>query len=255
MNFICTPNLPERGVKLAVIDSKAKNFSDALASLGVSLIFTTPCQNVDSKISTHPDMQLCHLGLNRFIAFEDVADYYQQLLVDFIDDIYCDFFNKQLEILKYPNKQGNLLYPEDCKLNSVVTSEWVISHINNNIFDNMDLKAIKVRQGYAKCSTCVVSDYAIITADRSIEKNATTNGLDVCLVTNDTIMLDGYSNGFIGGCCGKISKYKIVFFGDINTHPDSKRIISFCEKYNVECISLGIGNLQDYGSLLPILED
>ena len=256
MNFILNPNLPEREVKLAVVGSVSEAIINSLTNMSIFIISAPSCQRIDYKICTHPDMQLCHLGDHKFIANEEVCEYYKERINDFCKEKDCYFFNKRVEIKKYLyEKQGNVLYPYDCKMNSVVLSKKIITHTNNNLFDSENKEIIRVSQGYVKCSTCVVSSDAIITADRSIEKSAINNGIDVCLVTNETIQLNGYKNGFIGGTCGKISKNKLAFFGDVKTHPDGNRIIEFCEKYNVECVSLVDGYLYDYGSLLPIIEE
>lgn len=256
MNYIKKPNLPEREVKLAIIDSKAHDEASALISLGITLIKSVKRNFIDENISTHPDMQICHLGDEKFIVTEDTTNYYKNELEDLGDKLDCDFFNKEAELITVTeNITGEIRYPNDCKLNAVITNNFVITHIKNSLFDNLDKKTIKVRQGYTKCSTCIVSDNAIITADKSIATSAESNGIDVCIVTNDTIELKGYSNGFIGGCSGKISKDTIAFFGDLKTHPDHDKIISFCKNHRVHCISLTKNNLKDFGSLLPIIED
>ena len=47
----------------------------------------------------------------------------------------------------------------------------------------MGYEIINVKQGYAKCSICVVSDNAIITADKGIAKAAIQNRIDVLEIT------------------------------------------------------------------------
>jgi len=255
MNFISQPNLPEREVELVIIDAKAHEYFAALEKLGISLIETKPRNDIDSRISTHPDMQICHLGQNRFLSEEGLSGYYIQEIEKYISSKHCEKINKRVDVKELSTRKGIYKsYPEECILNTVVENDWIIAHYKNELFQNEEKNIIRVRQGYVKCSVCIVSDNAIITSDKSIEKSALLNGIDVCYVTNDSIQLKGYNYGFIGGTCGKISKSKIVFFGDVDTHPDANKIISFCEKYNVECISLSNGPLQDFGSLIPIIE-
>ena len=117
-----------------------------------------------------------------------------------------------------------------------------------------DKEIIDTNQGYTKCSIAVVSDNAIITDDVDIYKKCKKK-IDVCFVEKNSVRLNGYNYGFIGGCCGKISKDKLAFFGDVNYHKNSKEIKEFCYKYDVECISLSNLPLYDYGSLIPIIEE
>lgn len=251
MKFIKNPNLPKNKVKIAIIDCLAGEAAQELLRLGVKTIPTLKIPNIDMYVSTHPDMQICHIGGADFYTMNDVGVYYEEKIYELLNNTLCEKINNiyTYKITDYAK------YPIDCKLNSVVTNEWVITHKNNDLYNELERNIIKTNQGYSKCSTCVVSDNAIITADSSIAKFAENFGIDVCTVTNNSIRLQGYSNGFIGGTCGKISEDTMVFFGNVKKHPDADRIISFCKNYGVQCISLGKDTLYDYGSLIPIIEE
>ena len=252
MNYIKSPNLPENQVKIAIIDCLAGEYACELDRLGIKVIPTQRIDNIDVHISTHPDMQICHVGKSCFFTMNDTEEYYKEKIEELTGRTLCELFNN---VYTYKIYEPQVSYPRDCKLNSVVTNRWVITHKDNDLYDHLDISLIKSNQGYAKCSTCVVSDEAIITADLGIAKSAVNFGLDVCIVTNNSIRLQGYSNGFIGGTCGKISKDTIAFFGNVKTHPDSDKIISFCKNHGVECISLSNSTLCDYGSLIPIIDE
>ena len=64
------------------------------------------------------------------------------------------------------------------------------------------MRIVDVRQGYARCSTVIVGDSAIITQDRGIAGRARECGIDVLLVRPGHVRLDGYDTGFIGGASG-----------------------------------------------------
>ena len=68
------------------------------------------------------------------------------------------------------------------------------------------------------------------------------------------ISLPGYDYGFIGGCCGKLSKNILAFTGKIESHPDYNNIKDFCRNYNVNVLSLTNDDLLDIGGILPIAE-
>ena len=252
MKYIESSNLPKNIVKAAIVDCKAGEEIAELNNLGISIIKTLEIPNFDKPISTHPDMQICHIGGTEFFTFNNTAVYYKKKIKEVGNNELCENFNNRYT---YINKENKVEYPFDCLLNSAISKQWVIAHKDTTIYDGLEKNIIKTRQGYAKCSTCIIDDNAIITADLGIAKSAGNFGIDVCIVTNDSIRLQGYKNGFIGGSCGKISKDTIAFFGNIKTHPDADKIVSFCRNHGVECISLSNNTLYDYGSLLPILEE
>ena len=111
---------------------------------------------------------------------------------------------------------------------------------------------INVKQGYAKCCTAVVDDNSVITADESIYKAAVMNNINCLKITPGHIDLCERYYGFIGGCSFKPDNNTIVFTGDIDTHPDSESIISFCTERNVKVESLTNKPLFDVGGVIII---
>ena len=108
-------------------------------------------------------------------------------------------------------------------------------------------------QGYTKCSVCVVSDNAIITADRAIATACAAVGIDVLTVSEGHISLPPYNFGFIGGAscaCGD----NVYFCGSLDTHPDGESIKEFCKNHGKLAVSLSDGELQDVGSLFFVGE-
>ena len=92
---------------------------------------------------------------------------------------------------------------------------------------------INANQGYARCSTLVINESAVITSDRSIEKALKNNGVDVLFISSGSILLEGFDYGFIGGASGKLNENTIIFFGNVKKHPDHTKIKDFCDKYNM----------------------
>jgi len=114
---------------------------------------------------------------------------------------------------------------------------------------------VKVRQGYTKCSVCVVDENSAITSDRNIYNALISNGIDTLLISEGYIDLDGYDYGFIGGSCGKISKNEIAFTGRFNKHPDCDRILEFLNARKIDAKFLTDKDIFDIGSILPITEE
>jgi hypothetical protein len=123
-----------------------------------------------------------------------------------------------------------------------------ISFINN--YDCI----VRVKQGYTKCSTAVIDKDSFITGDHAIYKDLINRNYNALMVTNKGISLNGFNNGFIGGCCGKIDKNLLAFTGRIENHVDYNNIRAFCNNLGVDIISLSDKELYDYGGLLPVTQ-
>jgi hypothetical protein len=116
------------------------------------------------------------------------------------------------------------------------------------------IEIINVKQGYAKCSVCVVDENSIITADIGIANAAESVGLSVLRISAGYICLPGHECGFIGGCCGKLAPDIMAFCGDLSTHPDHKSIDAFLRERGVFAESLCRGQLTDIGGMIPLAE-
>ena len=178
----------------------------------------------------------------------------------FANQIHCIFTNKGSQVRKIisGNKKIGSTYPYDIAYNVarinraafhnfIYTDDKILEYYNAN-----GIKLIDVKQGYSKCSICVIAENAIITSDKIIAKAAVSNGYDVLHISEGYIKLKGLNYGFIGGCCGLISKEILAVNGDISQHIDYLKIKEFCEKYNVTIYPLHNGTLEDIGSIIPL---
>ena len=159
-------------------------------------------------------------------------------------------------------KAAGEAYPDDVPLNSAFIGNCLFC--NPRTIDpfilNYALKSghtiTSVRQGYTKCSIAIITESAIITADTIIAKKAKELKMDVLKIREGHIELSGFSYGFIGGCCGKISRDLMVFTGNIELHPDGKNIISFLRNYGIYAYSLSQEHiLKDIGGIIPVAEN
>lgn len=231
----------------AIIDYRlpketVKNIED----LGFRLFKTTICNDVDIPINGHPDMQVFYLGNEKLIVSPNVYDYYAKI-----------FAKENIEIIK-----GKTVltkdYPHNIAYNSALigknlfcykkyTDETILGFAEQN-----KINIIDVKQGYSNCSICKVSENEIITNDISIYNSAKANNIDVLLIGDKEIFLDGYNNGFIGGCCGKIDDNTLMFYGDITKHSDYSEIFDFCSLYKVKIKTISKDRLTDYGGFIKI---
>ena len=236
------------------IDKKCEK---GLLERGFELIKLPSFNLLQEPVSAHPDM-LLFIGKGRVVCHKD---YFAA----------CE--SEMLKISKLLGAEMILTdeaidreYPRDVLFNAAPVGDMLICRrdaLSKEIAElygeekiiNVKLygeeKIINVKQGYAKCSICVVGDRAIITSDRSIATKAKEKGIDVLAVSPDGVRLDGYDCGFIGGASGADDK-NVYFCGNIDLHPDGEKIKAFCEKQGKTAVSLSDQPLYDYGTLMII---
>ncbi len=244
--FLKNPNLPENDVTLVVMSGIDRNLISKVENMGISVIAVDACLALANPVNSHADMLIHHLGGNNFATALNLPCFRQ-------------LESEEASIAYIGERLGNV-YPYDILLNFARVGNFVFGRADimplllREYFKNNDISMINVKQGYAKCSTAVVDENSIITADESIAGAAKLIGLDVLLISPGNIVLNGYNTGFIGGCCGKIGKWKMAFTGNIYTHPDGEKIANFLFDRNIQHIFLFNGPLIDIGGILPLKE-
>lgn len=231
-------------MKYVIADNRIdKKCESGLRERGFELI-KLPCFPVlQEPVSAHPDM-LLFLGEGRIACHKD----YFSIAQNEISKI-SEITNTEITL---SCEKIDSEYPKDVLFNAAAVGNKLICRldaVSEKIKMGYDI--INVKQGYAKCSTCVVSDNAIITADNSIAKAAEKNGIDVLLVSSNGVRLDGYDCGFIGGASGS-DQDNVYFCGNVDLHPDGERIKGFCQKHGKAAISLSDEPLYDFGTLMFI---
>ena len=73
------------------------------------------------------------------------------------------------------------------------------------------------------------------------------------MISQGNIELDGYDYGFIGGAGGRIDDNTVIFFGNIEKHPDYISIKEFCAKHSVtiKCLCKNMP-LTDIGGIVKV---
>ncbi len=229
-----------------ILDYRASTKTvDALKKLGLNIVKTTHLNHVYTTICGHADIMLHKLDECTVVVEPTTYEYFKKMLPN-------------IKVIK-----GDTIlqekYPFDIAYNAArigknlfcyekYTDNQILEYCNEN-----NIKIINTKQGYAKCSICIISDDAIITSDKNIALQAEKNNIDVLMIVNDNkIKLIGFDNGFIGGATGLIRKDVLVVNGNINLHTDAEKILSFSKKHNVEIISLNDEDITDIGSILVI---
>ncbi|MCC8169918.1 MAG: hypothetical protein LIO59_06100 [Oscillospiraceae bacterium] len=241
MNFLSASNLPDRMVSGIIADCRISEKSlQTLVDMGIEVILSCKLPVLYDAVCAHPDMMIHHLGGSRFLAAPQAYEYFCKKLPEA-----CIIKGSVPLADKYPNDICyNAAVVGECLFcNAAYTAPEILSEYK---------KIVNVRQGYSKCSICVISENALITSDAGICKAAAENNIDALKIRAGYIHLPGMDYGFIGGATGMISKDTLAVNGDIATHPDWREIYGFCKRRGVDIAPLKSVAIEDIGSIIPI---
>ncbi len=193
-------------MKRLFISDEYPCFCDELKNRGYEIIPTKKIDVFHKPEQRHADMQLLKIEDSFFTLDDCIAtpgkSYPENILLN------CLYF-------------GGKLY---CKLIAVDVSV-------TDFCRERGIDVINVNQGYTRCSALIVSDSAVVTADKSIYKALKTSGAEALLINPGNIRLEGFEYGFIGGA-GFYDDSTVYIFGNIKEHPDYDSIRMFCSNYN-----------------------
>ena len=236
---IARPNLPHGQVDRLMIGGKYSFLAAPLKDFCVETVLMPDITEVDARLSGHADLAALAIGEKMLLGGRAGA-----LIEPKVRDL-----GWKTELLPIKGDE----YPDDAALNACVMGEYVIHNAGvSAVYDSE--KFINIRQGYAKCSICPVTERALITSDMGIAKVCERAGFDVLRIRPGDVLLPGFEYGFIGGATFKLSPDVLAFTGDIYRHRDSAAIITFIKKYNVEPLCLTDGELLDIGSAVLLTE-
>jgi len=215
-----------------------------LKNLGYNIIYTKPVKSIYDGLAGHADMQIFRIG-DKYICEPTVYEYYK----DYIKEVNLICGSKKLS-QNYPDD----IYYNVCVLdkNIILNTKYTLPELNRIFLNDAELNPIHANQGYANCSTAVVAENAIITADETIYKSAIQNKIDALKITSGYIELKGFDYGFIGGATGLIEKNILAVAGSLKHHPNYNEIKSFCNVYGVDLLELGNFKAQDIGSIVKL---
>lgn len=230
--------LKNNTVLISPIDERIIN---RLQELGANVIKCNPIEHLIDYEKYHADMQLLIVSDTAFISSDSV--YLQNYLKDKYNVIVVDALQS-----KYPN---NILLNAIYIDGYLICKEYSVAHQLIEYAKNNHIKILNTNQGYSRCNALILKNRAVITSDPSICKATACAGINTLKIASGSIYLDDNNYGFIGGASGVIGD-TVLFFGDIRTHPDYKRITEFIKNEGMEYICLCDGVLKDIGGLVGI---
>lgn len=243
-----TPHLPSNRVKTVIMAGDSTTHINALQTLNIEVLTTQRNKALEQAIFFHADMLCFHLGCSDILLSEE-----QTFLCENLSRL---GFKPQIinETIRSP-------YPMDALLNGARIGKYLVCNPNtvsdiileNALIKNLEL--IKVRQGYAKCSICVINGNAIITEDIGIKQACEKKGIDTLIISKGSVKLKNHAYGFLGGCTGLIDNNKLAVCGNLKNHEDYPAIDQFLRKHHVEAVNLTDAELIDIGGILPITQN
>lgn len=238
MNYISSPYIPEK---------KVTSFISAVNIPGAVVIPPAHLKNLPAALQYHADLGICIVSSNNAVCPPDSYEYYRKKLSPYGFEI---MQGKNPLDSHYPGDSAYnvCIVGKKCFLNKNVCDEALL-----DILTSVGYEIINIKQGYTKCSICPIDENTIITADVSIAKAAKKYGMEVLLISNRTIELPGYDNGFFGGCTGLADKHTLLVNGEIKYLPEADCIKEFLSKKGVCVKELKKGPLTDIGSILPLM--
>ena len=239
--FITTPNLPDGKISLAA----AGNYPEIIRALHNMGIRTLSLESsiLPEEVSRHQDMLLCHTGENEIFLSPEFSP------VSLTEEGFT---------VRHTAPLGDT-YPHDVKLNVAVSRDFFVVNpktADTALSEALTLsgrRAIPVKQGYSKCSLCMVTENAVITEDPSIYEALSSTDIDTLLISKGDIYLSDTHCGFFGGSTGKLSSDTLAVTGSLSTHRDGEKIKDFCKKHGVSILELTQNKIIDVGGILPLL--
>ncbi len=249
MNLVRRPNLPEDKVRVAAIDGRAGEVFEAqLLKLGIEPVKTGKFQRVYDSVAFHPDIVMHHLGDDK-IVYAPGTD--------------TGFLSKLRDYGFRLIKGGTVLtdkYPGDIAYNVARIGNYAVHdfrHTDPVLKKALEIEGVEfinVKQGYSKCSICILNESCIITSDKGIAKAVEKKGVEALLIgADENILLPGLDKGFIGGSTGLIGSNVLAVTGDIKRLKSFEMIAEYLAIKGVEIVCLGDGHIMDIGSIIPLL--
>lgn len=215
-----------------------------LESMGIKVLFSCKNQNVMLPLRYHVDMQIVKTGTSSYVCTPECYDYYCNLLKDYS------------VIVTGGNTYLSCNYPGDIAYNIIVTEKLAIhnfEYTDTTLKKSLtDKNMINVSQGYTACTLCQLTDNSFITSDMGIYKTLCKDGNDILLIDDTSVLLPGFDHGFIGGSTFMLSHDILGVNGNILSHSDCEKIISFCNEKSIKVISLCDKQIMDIGSFVII---
>ncbi len=245
--FIVNPNLPASKVKSILLGENNQSISNYFCSNGIESIELKKNPLLDAETNNHADMLCSYCGNGHFILSQN-------------DSAAEELVNKYNAVVFV--QEGIMSpYPSDIALNACFLNEYLLcresslSVLLKSYCNDHKIEIINTKQGYSRCSVCLVNERSAITEDVGIACLLKKYQFDVLLLNRGGVYLSDKHCGFIGGCSGLVDKNVLFFNGDVKSHPQYADIKDFLNIRNIDIICSENPRLTDFGGFIPFFEE
>lgn len=238
--MITSSALPKSKITSCIIGAKYTDEITELTQLGIECVTISPSANLCEEINCHADILTFKCGDGVLIADERTAGELRQKITDFTVLTCEKIFSP---------------YPNDVKLNVAFTEKHIICNKNYaskqlaEFSRNNNIEIIHTKQGYSKCSLCIVDYNAVITEDEGLACLLKKYQYDVLKIEPGYIGLSKEHYGFFGGATAKLSPDIMYISGNLSEHPNYVEICGFLDKYGVRPVFNKNRHLNDFGGI------
>ena len=225
--------------KIIVSNRASAKFFELLEKENMKYIKSLNNEKFNKNYNDHPDLSILNIDEDIYIE-NSVYDYYSE---------YLSGFNlKKVDVSNFKNGEMVLNIAKNKKYffhNEKFTTKEIFEKLRLN------REYVKINQGYANCSMICLENH-IITSDEGVYKTLKAENIDVELVTNEGIILNGYKNGFVGGTCGFVSDDILLFYGDVTKYRDYDIIKRVADEENVKTLYPKDETFVDLGGIISL---
>jgi hypothetical protein len=195
------------------------------------------------SISCHPDIFLFQPEENTFICSPGIDG-----------DLIRELRGSGIRMYEGEGVPGDR-YPHTVRYNAVTAGGKLICHrrgTDPRVLGEMERRGyglVDVKQGYCRCSVMKVSGNSLVTYDTGVARRCEEAGLDVLTISPGSVELPGHSTGLIGGAAGYCPGGMVCVLGDLDRHPDGRRIREFVREHGSKMFELKGLDLFDAGGL------
>ncbi|MBM0047090.1 hypothetical protein JNO63_08285 [Anaerococcus sp. mt242] len=221
-----------------IISHKSTNeFKNFLQKNNFDFIETIDNPNLDPRIADHPDLSIFNLDGENMVIDKSVFVYYQEKLTN------INLIAGENVETKYPyDSLYNIYKGTDFYIHNEFTEKNISTYLKNK-----NIKHYLIKQGYTRCSLVPMGD-KVLTSDYGIFK-ALKDKIDIVLLKEENIPLDGFDNGFLGGTCGFFDD-TLIFNGNIEKLNSFDIIRNEANKSGIKLLYPTNSKLLDTGSIL-----
>jgi hypothetical protein len=143
-------------------------------------------------------------------------------------------------------------YPQTAHYNALFTKYGILhnNHLSDPAIKGLYAIPLHCKQGYVRCTTIQIADM-FVTSDQGIGKLLRKHFLEVHYIDPQKIILQGFRNGFIGGCCGVWEK-SLYLCGSFRSISNNSNLINLIHQKGYNIVDLYDGPMIDVGGIFFI---